>query len=903
MSASNRIQNTTDMETEEYDIYQFLNDHRVEKGQPLTHSSMGQGKYAGSFYIRNSELDMFYDLYEKAIFEDKPLFLIEKHEEIGPIVIDFDFRFEYDVMERLFTPEHVERIVELYHNEICDLFHIDKNDDRLVAFTFQRSKCYKSKGITKDGIHIMYPFIVSEPDVQLYLRSNILKKIGPILSDLPVKNSLPDIVDKSIIYSNGWMMFFSRKPGCEPYNLTSIFDGNMNNIPIENYNYRTNDLTRFFSIRNKHRDEMIPVREDKMEIIQKLNLKKRTTSTSNTGVGTNRPRTNINYDLAQITEMVNILDVSRADNYTTWIEVGWALHNIDSELLDLWILFSRKSEKFVDGECERHWDKMKNEGLGIGSLYHWAKIDNYDKYKEIMDRDTNQLLNKTVESITNWDIANVLYKIYRYEFKYSCGEWYIFKNHLWQPMKEAMELRQKISTELVNKYMRLISDYNRIGASDDPDISEEEKEEYKKKGKKVMEIIKNLKMTSFKENLLKECKELFNDSKFLEKLDSNPYLIGFNNGIYDLQKMELRDGRPDDYVSLSTGIDKIDFTTEHEYWEPLNIFLSSTIVDNEVRNYFLTYLATCLQGVNVEQKFRVWTGSGGNGKSIINKLFQLSYGAYCNCLSVSLLTEKRAKSNAPTPEIVQTKGKRYCYLEEPNEGEKINVGIMKNYSGSDRIKGRGLNKDPIEFVPQFKLALLCNDIPQFPGLDGGVWRRVEIVEFKSKFVENPREENEFKIDPHLEDNLPLWAELFMALLIDRYYANYKLYGIHVPLEVQKYTLEFQKQSDNYHEFISQALEETKDKTDIVNVAELYDEFRVWYAEEFSEQKPPSRVEFKKYLKKKYKDNVISGGKEVKGTRFRTDFERKTDQQINISSPGVMNNVIGAGSSMRSAFSS
>jgi P4 family phage/plasmid primase-like protien len=676
----------------------------------------------------------------------------------------------------------------------------------------------------------------------------------------------------------------------------------MNSIPLDMYNYRTNDLTRFFSIRNKHQDEMIPVKEDKKEIIERLNLRKKTTVSGTTGA-VSRPRTMINYDLAQVTEIVNILDVSRADNYNTWIEVGWTLHNIDSELLDLWILFSRKSHKFVEGECERHWDKMKNEGLGIGSLYHWAKIDNYEKYKEIMDRDTNQLLNKTVESITNWDIANVLFKLYRYDFKYSCGEWYMFKNHLWKPMREAMELRQKISTELVNRYMRLISDYNRIGASDDPDISEEEKEEYKKKGKKVMEIIKNLKTTSFKENLIKECKELFNDSKFLEKLDSNVHLIGFNNGIYDLEKMELRDGRPDDYVSFCTGIDKIDFTTEHEYWEPLNIFLSSTITDNEVRNYFLTYLSSCLSGEVREQKLRVWTGSGGNGKSIINKLFQLAFGEYCINLPITLLTQKRANSNAPTPEIVQTKGKRFAYLDEPNEEDKMNVGLMKNYTGGDKIKGRGLNKDPIEFTPQFKMALLCNDVPKLPPNDGGVWRRMEIVEFKSKFVLNPREDNEFRADPDLERNLPLWAELFMSLLIDRYYANYKLYGIHVPSEVTKYTEEFQKQSDNYFDFISQALEETIDKTDIINVAELYDEFRVWYSEEFSEHKPPSRVEFKKYLKKKYKDNVISGGKEIKKIRFRTDFERKTDQQINIASPNVMNGVIGAGASTRSVFSS
>ena len=40
-----------------------------------------------------------------------------------------------------------------------------------------------------------------------------------------------------------------------------------------------------------------------------------------------------------------------------------------------------------------------------------------------------------------------------------------------------------------------------------------------------------------------------------------------------------------------------------------------------------------------------------------------------------------------------------------------------------------------------------------------------------------------------------WKELFMALLIDKYYMIYKKYGIKVPIEVNKFTLEFQKQCD------------------------------------------------------------------------------------------------------------
>ena len=55
---------------------------------------------------------------------------------------------------------------------------------------------------------------------------------------------------------------------------------------------------------------------------------------------------NINYDPVRIRELVFLLSDDRATNYNQWLELGWALHNIDpnsQELLDIWIDFSKKS--------------------------------------------------------------------------------------------------------------------------------------------------------------------------------------------------------------------------------------------------------------------------------------------------------------------------------------------------------------------------------------------------------------------------------------------------------------------------------------------------------------------------------------------------------------------------------
>jgi hypothetical protein len=112
----------------------------------------------------------------------------------------------------------------------------------------------------------------------------------------------------------------------------------------------------------------------------------------------------------------------------------------------------------------------------------------------------------------------------------------------------------------------------------------------------------------------------------------------------------------------------------------------------------------------------------------------------------------------------------------------------------------------------------------------------------------------------------------MALLLDVYYEKYKVNGIKVPLEIIKFTLEYQKQCDIYTDFISDNLEETKENSDVIDITQMYDEFKIWYEDTFSNHKYPSKVEFKKYLKKKYGTKRISAS-EIKGFKFKFKYDR------------------------------
>ena len=378
---------------------------------------------------------------------------------------------------------------------------------------------------------------------------------------------------------------------------------------------------------------------------------------------------------------------------------------------------------------------------------------------------------------------------------------------------------------------------------------------------------------------MKECKELFDDKTFSNKLDTNEYLIGFENGIYDLKNMEFRDGRPDDFVTLSTNTSYIEYYDDSPEADEIDDFMRKIATDDEVRLYLLTLLSSFLQGVNAEEKFRVWTGSGSNGKSKLLELFISSFGDYCIKFPVTLLTGKRAQSNACTPEIVQAVGKRFGYFDEPNENERINVGLMKEYTGGDKIKARGLHKDPIEFKPQFKLVLLCNELPKVPPNDEGTWRRMEVTEYKSKFVDNPKEPHEFARDNYLSEKIKRWKEVFLSWLIDKYYRIYKTNGITVPNEILKFTLEYKKTCDMYAEYLDEVLEKGT-STDVLSITELHEEFKLWHNENYNGEKIVPKAKFKQFIEKKFKSKEITN-RSIRGYRFKGKSFSPEETEISV----------------------
>jgi P4 family phage/plasmid primase-like protien len=269
-----------------------------------------------------------------------------------------------------------------------------------------------------------------------------------------------------------------------------------------------------------------------------------------------------------------------------------------------------------------------------------------------------------------------------------------------------------------------------------------------------------------------------------------------------------------------------------------------------------------------------------NSKSLYISLFEKAFGDYCIKFPITLLTQKRAASNAATPEVARSRGKRFASLQEPSEDEKLNIGLMKELSGGDRIQARGLFKEPVEFYPQFKMLLLCNHLPCVPSDDGGTWRRIRVVEFTSRFCENPRPDlpNEFPIDYELQDKLPAWREHFMALLI-HYYDRYQTEGVKEPEAVLKVTREYRENNDHLARFASERLVPEADQTS--SLEDILAEFLSWVkSENIPQFKAPKKIDFDKGITRvtQVKSVIKKGcGRHFKGLRLLTETTSAADE--------------------------
>ena len=223
------------------DLNGFLSKHNAKAANKnkeniiMTHTRIPDTTlniYGGSYIIPKEDLSTFMALYYQSVFVNKKMeYLTERQVDVikgdgscGPIMIDVDLRYSYDIDTRQHTSEHILDLVNLlYLEEIKNIFIIEPGKS-FPIYIFEKPNVNRlaDGSLTKDGIHIIIG-IQMDHVLQVILRERVVSKIGEYW-DLPLINDWESVFDEGISKgTTNWQMFGSRKPGNQAYELTQYY--------------------------------------------------------------------------------------------------------------------------------------------------------------------------------------------------------------------------------------------------------------------------------------------------------------------------------------------------------------------------------------------------------------------------------------------------------------------------------------------------------------------------------------------------------------------------------------------------------------------------------------------------------------------------------------------------------
>ncbi len=400
--------------------------------------------------------------------------------------------------------------------------------------------------------------------------------------------------------------------------------------------------------------------------------------------------------------------------------------------------------------------------------------------KIFKDEKLRKLINTCMNTTAAGTFADILHYLYK-DFVYctQTDEWYFFQAY-W--VKES-----KKNTKLVKCIKNLYREFNKVY------------EYYENsQDKELIGKLKRIKSMLVDPTIINKIKEmavyLYDDDEFYSKLDQNKASIPFLNGIYDLINNKFRKIKKEDYVFTTVGYEYDPTIKVNEVEEMIQQILPY----KEERDYLLKAFSECLNGDIPNTKFFILVGDGANGKSQLLNFIKETMGDLGIKIEVTLLTRKRTGANEANSEKYKLKNKRYGFLSEPEDGEKFNISLLKELTGSEGIVARKLYGESETFQMETKMFLACNEKPSIKGEDKALWRRIRVVEFPSKFVLTPQQENEYKLNQNIPTMIKQkqWKQAMMNILIDYYNRN----DIKEPESVKITTDEYRQENDNSSEF-------------------------------------------------------------------------------------------------------
>ena len=553
----------------------------------------------------------------------------------------------------------------------------------------------------------------------------------------------------------------------------------------------------------------------------------------------------------------------RFDEYNNWVSVGMAIRNAFTDeqvAIDLFNYFSSKGKNYEGYEktkckyatfVQRH----NTDGYTIATIYYFAIEDNKTKFIEIMNKNTFVL--------DQIDICKFLKIVAGYKFIYKQlseenYKLYCYNGNYWQ--KDKIILRKYISTELYDFLKTLLlevywntREFNLIKSK-----------------------IEKLKLLNYRKEIIEVYKEYgLNDNV---EFDNKWWLLGFNNMVYDMQTCEMRNYVYDDYVSITTGYNWREPTTEE--MDTMYKLIESIMPIEAERETYLQILSTGLEGRCLE-KFVLHNGIGRNGKGTINDMLLLALGDYAMIGNNGILFE--SSKTGSNPEKSNLHRKRFVVFREPPEKHKFENSIIKELTGGGTFSARGLYESNAIKALTLTMVVECNKRPLFSEEPGHAeaMRIIDIL-FRSTFVTDEsmidHENYVFKADSNVKSpefqEKHKFALLKILMITHAKCKHLDRNNIILPESIINRSKAYLEMSCDIVEWFKDNYDETE-KTEFIQVNDMFETFRLSefhsnlskadrkkYTKKYIKEYVETNLFFKKYYVERYKNirHVIRGWK-------------------------------------------
>ena len=295
-----------------------------------------------------------------------------------------------------------------------------------------------------------------------------------------------------------------------------------------------------------------------------------------------------------------------------------------------------------------------------------------------------------------------------------------------------------------------------------------------------------------------------------------------------------------------------------------------TCGDKSLQLYLQRMIGYCMTAYTKEQCMFFLYGNGSNGKSVFVDTIAYMLGEYAaSCQPETVMM--RDRNNTARGDLARLKGARMVVTSEPNDGCRLDEGIVKQMTGGteNKLTARFLYGREFEFSPEFKIVMSTNYKPVIKGTDNGIWRRVRLIPFTAEFTKENR-------DPQLTEKLRRELPGILNWAIAGAVGWCKE-GLPPCAIIDEAGQEYRSEMDRVQQFLDDCTERSDSGS--TQASTLYKCYRAWCSEQ-GDRFPISSNKFCSELKRRYKSRKTSAFNEYLGiciNAFGLDLYNRMEQ--------------------------